>query len=155
MITLTSSLRADFSHIQITHSTAVMTESLRLEIASSPCSALMHFHGAEVFVTLSIDGDCLSWTEPDESIEKRRIVTAPLGFADLGDLPVDDRMAIVGSHVISGLSVSVAFDDETAANKQMRILFRLFPQVKAEKRIRDQKTGLYFVVFGLIDPSHN
>lgn len=155
MITLVSSLRADYDHIQITDSTAVMTDTLRQQIVDMPQSARMDFHGVPDQVVLSVSGEELCWENPDGIPQRRKIVVAPAGYADLSSLPHEQRMAIVGSHVIAGKKISVAFDDEETANRQIRILFRMYPQIKVGKRLPDSGTGAYFVTFELVDQNRN
>jgi len=156
-ITLVSGLRTGFEQIQVSDTTAVMVESLRRRIEDLPQPATLHTGAQPVQVMLSVERE---WTlvsmHPDGTTQRRKIAVAPLGLADLAGLPPHDRMALIGSFVLAGRSnVAAAFDDTAAADRHLRILFRMFPQVRVKSRFDDPQSGFHTCIFELVDPNRN
>ncbi len=58
-------------------------------------------------------------------------------FADLADLPEDDRIRIIGETADSGQRVGFFVDNDTKADRYIRKLAKRFPRVVVVERKRD------------------
>lgn len=59
------------------------------------------------------------------------------GYADLADLPEDDRIRIIGKTVMQDQIVGFFVDDDTKADRYIDKLARWFPRVEVAERKRD------------------
>jgi hypothetical protein len=70
------------------------------------------------------------------------------GYADLADLPEDDRITSIGKTAAAGNVVGVVVDDDAKADRYIKKLSRRFPNVRVIDRGAGPVAGTVLVRVG-------